>query len=315
VIVRAAATHDLLALGELDGSWEQARRNPTAAAFLGLLMVGVIYYNVQAILGGILVIVDVVRTHSSFHGKTFVEQLKHMAMVMKAPMRIAVFITQFLCMLIPTLWIVKRWHSTNVTSYLRLKRVSIIEIMLAVVITLCVFPLNEYIGEFFIERLHVPDFLSRINAQIFTSYSREELLWLVVVVCVTPAICEEVLFRGYVQRTLERKLGIKSIFITGVIFGLYHMQPINLISLSLLGILFGFFFYRSQSVFPGMAAHFTNNLLAVLALYKTPDDRSALDVYTYLPTLLGVLVALCVAGMLLMAYYFTTQRNLEEAER
>jgi membrane protease YdiL (CAAX protease family) len=310
--VKAVESHDLSVLTELDGSWERAQRNPTAAAFLGLLIVGVIYFNAQAILGGILLIVDTVRTHSSFHGKTFIEQLKHMAMAMKAPMRITVFVSQFLCMLLPTWWIVKRWHSTNVVSYLRFKKISIVEIVLAIAVTACVVPVNKYIGEFFMERLHVPDFLSRINAQVFTSYSYEELLWVLVVVCVTPAICEELLFRGYVQRTLERKLGIKSIFITGIIFGLYHMQPINLLSLSLLGILFGFFFYRSQSVFPSMAAHFTNNLFAVLSLYKTPDDRAALEVYTYQPTFLGVIVALCVAGILLMAYYFSTQKNFEE---
>jgi hypothetical protein len=61
-----------------------------------------------------------------------------------------------------------------------------------------------------------------------------------------------------------------------------------------------------------MAAHFTNNLLAVLSLYKTPDDRTVWEVYTYQPTFLGVIVALCVAGILLMAYYFSTQKNFEK---
>ncbi len=297
----------------LNGSWEQKHRSSTAAAFLGLLIVGVLYFHAQALLSGILLMVDAVRNHTSVHGKTFVEQLTHMAMVMKGPMRIAVVVSQFGCMLLPTLWIVKRWHSTNVAAYIRFKRIPLFEVVLAVAVTLCVLPLNEAIGEFFIERLHIPDFLSRINAQVFTSYSREELLWLIFVVCLSPALCEEILFRGYVQRTLERALGVKSIFIAGIIFGLFHMQPINLLSLSLLGILFGFFFYRSKSIFPGMAAHCTNNLCAVLSLYRTPDDRTALEMFTYRPTWLGVLVAVGIAGVLLMAYYFATQENFEEA--
>jgi hypothetical protein len=295
----------------LDGSWERAGRSSAAAAFLGFLIVGVVYFHAQAIIGVIFFLIDTAGHHVSLHGKTFIEQLTRMTLAMKGPMRIAVFVSQFLCMLLPTLWIVKHWHSTNVASYLRLNRFSVPEIILASSVTICVLPFNDYIGDFFIERLKIPDFLSRINEQLFTSYSSEELIWLLVVVCLTPAICEEILFRGYVQRTLERTLGMKSIFITGVIFGLYHMRPINLLSLVILGVLFGFFFYRSRSIFPGMAAHFVNNLFAVLALYRTPDDRPALEILTYQPTAAGVIAALCIAGILLTVYYFYTKKNEE----
>ena len=294
----------------LDGSWERAGRSSTAAAFLGFLIVGVVYFHAQAIIGGILFFINAAGSHTSLHEKTFIEQLTRMTMAMKEPMRIAVFISQVIFMLLPTLWIVKRWHSTNAASYLRFNRIPVFEILLAAAITICVLPLNEYIGEFFAERLKIPDFLSRINEQLFTSYSSDELIWLIIVVCITPAICEEILFRGYVQRTLERRLGMKSIFITGVIFGLYHMRPINLLSLVLLGVLFGFFFYRSRSIFPGMAAHFTNNLLAVLALYKMPDDHPALEVFRYQPTFFGVIAALCIAGILLTVFYFYTKRDM-----
>jgi membrane protease YdiL (CAAX protease family) len=308
--VNTGETQNPQELPVLNGSWERAGRSPAAAAFLGFLIVGVVYFHAQAILGGILFFIDAAGNHAARHGKTFIEQLTQMTIAMKGPMRIAVFVSQFLFMLLPTLWIVKRWHSTNAASYLRFNRIPVFEIFLAAAITICVLPLNEYIGGFFTEQLKIPDFLSRVNEQLFTSYSSEELIWLLVVVCLTPAICEEILFRGYVQRTLERTLGMKSIFITGVIFGLYHMRPINLPSLVLLGVLFGFFFYRSRSIFPGMAAHFVNNLAAVLTLYKTPDDRPALDIFTYQTTFMGVIAALCIAGILLTIFYFYTKRDM-----
>jgi len=309
--VQVEEEQHLPAMPVLNGSWERKHRSSTAAAFIGLLIIGVLYFHAQAIFSGILLMADAVQNHATMHGKTFVEQLTHMAMAMKGPMRIAVCGSQFICMLLPVLWIVKHWHSSHVAAYIRFRRIPVFEIILAVAVTLCVFPLNEAIGEFFVERLHIPDFLSRINAQTFTSYTRNELCWLLFVVCLTPALCEEIFFRGYFQRTLERALGVKSIFVAGVMFGLFHMQPINLLSLSLLGILFGFFFYRSKSLFPGMAAHCTNNLCAVLSLYKTPDDRTALELFTYRPTWLGVLVAMGIAGVLLTAYYLTTRQMPE----
>ena len=61
-----------------------------------------------------------------------------------------------------------------------------------------------------------------------------------------------------------------------------------------------------------MAAHCTNNFFAILLLYRTPEDRTAFDVFTYQPTWLGVIVALGVAGILLLAYHLTTQKNFEE---
>ncbi|MFQ5632961.1 MAG: type II CAAX prenyl endopeptidase Rce1 family protein, partial [bacterium] len=38
-----------------------------------------------------------------------------------------------------------------------------------------------------------------------------------------------------------------------------------------LGLLFGYFYYRSRSLLPSMAAHFANNFIVVLILYKAPQ--------------------------------------------
>jgi membrane protease YdiL (CAAX protease family) len=94
-------------------------------------------------------------------------------------------------------------------------------------------------------------------------------------VCITPAICEEIFFRGFIQRTFERTLGWKSLILIGVLFGLFHFQPLGLIPLAMLGILFGYFFYRTKSLLPSMAAHFTNNFVAILFLYQTPEMQEA----------------------------------------
>jgi uncharacterized protein len=303
---------DAVPLQNFDGSWERAHRNSTAAACIGLLIVAFVYAYAQGFLTVVLVFLNGFGELRASHGENFLERLTHTMEVLKNPLRISVIISQFLFMLLPILWIIKRWHTGHVLSYIRVSHISFLELGIAVAATVCFIPVSGGISEFFIKQLNVPDFLAQINSQIFTSYSIEELLWLVIVVCITPAICEEVLFRGYFQRTLERTLGMKSLFIAGTIFGLYHMQPINLISLALLGCMFGYFFYRSKSLLPGAAAHFTNNLLAVFSLYKTEDGNVVFNVFETEITFFGIVTALAFTGGLLFLYQQVTKKNFGE---
>lgn len=252
----------------LDGSWERSGRSLNTAALLGLLGIGALYFNGQSLLA--LVTIGIVKLTGGDTGSSF-DNLLSSFQSFVGPIRIVVFVTQFALMLAPTLFLVKRWHSSNVWSYLRLTRASIVDILLAVLITIAFLPAGNYIAEEFVRQLQIPEKLMEINATVFTSHSPLEFFWLVLVVCVTPALCEELFFRGYVQRTFERTIDWRSVILVGVVFGLFHFNPLGLLTLAVLGMLFGYFFYRSKSIFPSMAAHFTNNFIAVAVLYRTAD--------------------------------------------
>ena len=84
------------------------------------------------------------------------------------------------------------------------------------------------------------------------------------VIGVSAAVCEEVMFRGLIQKGY-RKYGIAiSLGITSVLFGLLHRDIQKAVSTILLGALIGFIVYRTGSIFTGMIAHFTNNASAVI---------------------------------------------------
>lgn len=252
----------------LDGSWERSGRSPNTSALLGLLGIGALYFNGQSLLA--LVAIGIVKLTGGDIRPSFDSFLSSFQSFV-GPIRIVVFVTQFALMLAPTLFLVKRWHSSNVRSYLRLTGASIVDILLAVLITIAFLPAGNYIAEEFVRQLQIPEKLMEINATIFTSHSPLEFFWLVLVVCVTPSLCEELFFRGYVQRTFERTIDWRSVILVGVVFGLFHFNPLGLLTLAVLGMLLGYFFYRSKSIFPSMAAHFTNNFIAVAVLYRTAD--------------------------------------------
>jgi len=258
----------------LDGSWEHSGRSLNTAAILALIGVGALYFNVQSILGALVVMVaSALNSGPAAAGSGFdriVEQVRFLAQ----PIRIVITVTQYGFMLLPALWIVKRWHSSTVRRYVRLDRVPVLQTVVAVLITLAFLPANNFIADQFVRQLHVPSKLMAINAELFTSRSPGEFVWLIVVVCITPALCEETFFRGVVQRTFERTMGWKSAILVGVLFGFFHMNPLGLITLAILGMLLGYFYYRSRSLVPSMAAHFTNNFVAILVLYKNSGGDS-----------------------------------------
>ena len=257
-------------LPSLDGSWEKSDRSLNAAATFGLFGVGAIYFTAQSVL---LIIAIVINQIVSSAGKQPVKSIDEMTSFIRAyghSIQIALLISQYCFMLVPTIWLVKRWHTMNVKSYIRFEFKSVWQILLAVVGTLAILPTSIFIENAVMRFFPMPDIFRKMGEEIFKAYSFEGFLWLILVVCITPAICEETLFRGYVQRTFERTMGWKSVLLVGVIFGLYHMQPLGLISLSMLGIFLGYLFYRSKSLLPSMAAHFTNNFIAIYLLYKTP---------------------------------------------
>ncbi len=113
------------------------------------------------------------------------------------------------------------------------------------------------------------DMLEKASLKIVSAHSPFEFGVIVFVICVTPAICEEILFRGFVLKNLQKvsKPGI-AVFMSGFLFAVYHFQPFNLIPLIILGTFLGFIVYYSNSIFTGMLCHFLNNFTATFLLYK-----------------------------------------------
>ena len=297
-------------LPELDGSWERKGRSPNTAAVVGLLGIGALYFNAQVIIFMIGLLFTMTINPAPETSATFTERISTTAGLYTPAMRISLVISQFLFMLFPTWLLVKRWHTLDVRKYIRLKSIPVKEIILAVLATLAIIPTGAYIGNEFLRWFKFPDVFFEFYQELFSAHSLPEFTWLVFLVAVTPAICEEIFFRGYVQRTFERTIKAKSVILVGVIFGLFHVQPLSLVTLSLLGIIFGFFYYRSKSLLPAMAGHFSNNFLAILLYYKEIKIGGVNLLTADQIPFLWVLVTLPFGILILYAYYkLTKQRN------
>ena len=86
-------------------------------------------------------------------------------------------------------------------------------------------------------------------------------------IAILPAVGEEFLFRGVIQRLLgewTRNIHI-GIFLSALAFSAMHLQFYGFFPRFYLGLLFGYLFYWTGSLWVPVFAHFLNNAVAVVA--------------------------------------------------
>jgi sodium transport system permease protein len=93
----------------------------------------------------------------------------------------------------------------------------------------------------------------------------------------SPAICEEALFRGPILLGLRERLRpAGAAIVTGIFFGLYHGDLWRLLPTGLLGALLSMIALAGDSIIPAMAAHFINNAMLVLLAQHELDQLDSL---------------------------------------
>ncbi len=237
--------------------------HPVLFAFLSLFAVFFLY---QIVAGGILLLL--------VGAKVTDENV--------ALMRWATFFGQLLFILVPTI-VLGRLRVRRVGAFFRFHLPDIRDVIAAVV---AVFALQQMlVGYMALQDLiplpgPVQEFLDMVKKLfeetyrlLLVAHTPWEFAGVVVVVALVPAVSEELLFRGLVQRSLEEAAGPwRGAILAGLIFGCYHLIPTSIVPLSALGIFFGFLVYRTGNITVAMIAHFVNNFVASAAIYFRLDE-------------------------------------------
>lgn len=119
-----------------------------------------------------------------------------------------------------------------------------------------------------------------------------------------PAIAEESLFRGLLQRSLEEvRKPISSIIITALLFGVLHFHPFALVPLVLIGGYLGFLAQKTRSLILPIALHFCNNAFAVAGMYfSNGEAKQDLPMLTAFALTICSLIAF---GVVVFAFWKT----------
>tara|TARA_B100000963_G_scaffold21173_1_gene15981 strand:- start:1211 stop:2161 length:951 start_codon:yes stop_codon:yes gene_type:complete len=134
----------------------------------------------------------------------------------------------------------------------------------AILLTIVAYPAVIFLG-WLNAFLPVPEWMAEMQQSMDEMIAKllgsEHILWMGLFhIGLVPSICEEIMYRGYVQRSLEKSCSIWiAIVVSGLIFGAYHLQITRILPLASLGILFAYITYASNSLIPAMVAHLVNN--------------------------------------------------------
>lgn len=122
------------------------------------------------------------------------------------------------------------------------------------------------LGFYFNQVLPVPKEFEEEMAKLFQmSGGLPELAALLFVIAVTPAICEEVMFRGVLLSGVRTRMGIwPAIVLVGLLFGIFHISVYRILPIAILGMVLTYLTVRTGSIYAAMLVHLLNNGFAIL---------------------------------------------------
>ena len=94
----------------------------------------------------------------------------------------------------------------------------------------------------------------------------------IVLVGLWGPLAEEIFFRGFLLNGLRSRFGVvSSILISSAVFGAFHIAPGAIVPTFLLGLMLGWVYTRSGSLWPAVFAHGLHNTVAILVASSNLD--------------------------------------------
>ena len=215
-------------------------------------------------------------------------------------------------------------------TYLQLNKKSVpIGYLIVPLIMIASIPFINYLVSFN-ESMHLPSSLRSMenwmkegekSAETLTKVflkaeNFSDLISNLLLIALLPAIGEELLFRGLLQKQFAElsKNHHVGIWLAAFLFSFMHFQFFGFIPRLILGVLLGYIYYFSKSLWLPILAHFTNNALAVVFYYLSSTGQvsnKAEEIGSQPDEIHVAIMSLVIAGGLLFILYRIERRYRE----
>ena len=112
------------------------------------------------------------------------------------------------------------------------------------------------------------------NMEVLFGDIAHNILGVITISLIAPLL-EEVLFRGAIQGYMMRRYNPwTAIVCAALIFGMTHMNPVQIVYAALIGVIFGWIYYRTGSLLSVVAGHVLNNSMAAVTLLFFPESKT-----------------------------------------
>jgi uncharacterized protein len=172
--------------------------------------------------------------------------------------------------------------SSSTHDYLKLRKPNLISVLVSALIVFSILPFINYLSSVN-ESMVLPTFLSgieewmkskEIQASLLTenflkTSTYRGLLLNILIVAILPAIGEEFLFRGVIQKLMQEITNNIhwAVIISAIVFSAFHIQFYGFLPRFMLGLILGYLFVFTGSLWVPIIAHFINNLASVLVYF------------------------------------------------
>ncbi len=106
------------------------------------------------------------------------------------------------------------------------------------------------------------------------------LILFLIYVCFLGPILEEIIFRGFILKSMQKYGNLTAIIVSSILFSMFHLNLVQFVNPVLMGIVLAFIAIKSKSIVPSIIAHIFNNsitfALAGISLLKIPLLESIL---------------------------------------
>jgi hypothetical protein len=156
------------------------------------------------------------------------------------------------------------------------------DVLLVVVLTFCILPVTSFTGELN-SMMRLPEWLSGVEQWmiekednigdfvdlLINSGTFGVMMLNLLMIAVIPAIGEELIFRGIFQKICYKlfKSGHLSVWVIAFFFSAIHLQFFGFIPRFILGLVFGYLFLWSRTLWLPVISHFVNNAVPVTTAY------------------------------------------------
>lgn len=206
---------------------------------------------------------------------------------------------------IPSIIILRLMNSDSPKRFTEFKMPRLKEIVLVVILTFCIFSITSFTGQLN-SAMHLPHWLSGVEHWMTDLEDKADttidllivsktfgiMMLNLITIGLAPAIAEELIFRGVFQKIFYNlfKSGQAAVWISAFLFSAIHFQFFGFLPRFILGLVFGYLFFWSGTLWLPMISHFVNNAFPVILAYmqgleklNTPSDVPLWHQALYLP--------------------------------
>ncbi len=158
-----------------------------------------------------------------------------------------------------------------------------------------------------LEQIDLPQWMDSMDEESVDSLMKMlqmdgvgDLIVNLIIIALLPAIGEELLFRGVIQSELVKKINNPhlAIFLASAIFSGFHMQIQGFVPKLIIGLVLGYSYYWTKSIWYPMAIHFVNNGLQTVILFFAGDELESTQETAETPNILFLFIVVIISCFL-----------------